>query len=483
MSTVIALSWSPPGLAKNKRCVLAVLTSNLVLSFWASRSDPSVVASWERVLVVNNSVWNSCIRNGRFDGASDSTDPSLRRSLRIRSVAWAPLLQRKHESDYTRITSVPTLYFLAVTTDDHSVLFLSVSSPYGDDSTYWDARIVRQHIFANDKQQESLYCRGSLLGAALQIKRFIDVVTWGIWIQSNDFAEISINFQKDNANIARARFYSSFEIPPRTMLSAASRSSSTNTFIHYHDNLDIDSQDLPHSTLSIQALQLRAKTDRQNDYGDLTVIKFWGLVIFEKYAAICVTFHPGDMVDYLLASEERATILFSVCGTSRVITENEIFPWESDPNRSETLSTQIAILDAILDLEMQSKMTLGELSDKIIYAAACACMLLWDSKRMQRLLLIKNMLERLEQRIDVDLGSEINVCSQFLVSPHLTIEDVAAILGEATEARSKDDPYTANNIFGVCSICATPVNWQSLSEATCSQGHRFGASSPSEVLL
>ena len=483
MSTVIALAWSPRGLAKNKRCVLAVLTSNLVLSLWASNSDPSVVASWERVLVVNNGVWNSYIHKGMFNATLASTDPILRRSLRIRSTAWAPLLQRNREHDQTKITCLSAWYFLAVTTDNNSILFLLVSSPHIDHPINWDARIVRQHNFAIGQRQELLYRHGSLLSAALDTKSFIDRVSWSEWIQFENFAEISIHFQNDNANIAYAKFRVSFEFSPATTLSKFSTSPSTKSFIYYYDNLDISSQDLPRSTLHKQALQLRTKIDRQNDYGDLTMIKFWGLAAHMNYVAICVTFHPGDMVDYLLASEERATILFSLSGTNCLITEDENFPWESDSSTGKTAGTQIAILETILDLETQSRLTLGGLSDKMMYAAACASMLLWDTQRVQRLSRVKNVLERLEQRINVDLGSEVNVCSQFSVSPDLTMEDVAAILGEATGARSEDDVATAKNIFSVCSICASLINWQSLSEATCSRGHCFSASSHSEFLF
>ena len=483
ISTVIALSWSPPSLGKNKRCVLAVLTSNLVLSLWASNSDPSVASSWERVFVVNNGIWDSYIRKGIFDGASEFTEPVLRRALRIRSAAWAPLLQRAQEYDKTRTTNVSTLYFLAVTTDDNSILFLLVSSPHVNDSIYWDAKIVRQHIFAKFQRQESLYHHDSLLSAALETKSFIDRVSLSAWIQFENVVETSIDFRKDNATIAQAKFYVSLGFPLRTMLCKVSTSPSTKPFIQHYDDLNIDSQDLPRSTLHKQALQLRTETDRRNDYGGLTTIKFWGLATHMNYAAICVTFHPGDMIDYLLASEERATILFSVCGTNGVTTEIETFTWESDCSTYKTADTQRAILDSILDLETQSRLTLEGLSDRIIYAAACASMLLWDPQRVQRLRLVKDVLERLEQRLNIDLGSEINVCSQFSVSPDLTMEDVVGILGEATEARSKDDVDILSNVLGVCSICASPVNWQSLSEARCSRGHCFGVSSLPQIPL
>ena len=50
---VIALAWSPSGLAARHRCVLAVLTSNYLLSIWGPGSDPTRAKEWQRLQVIN----------------------------------------------------------------------------------------------------------------------------------------------------------------------------------------------------------------------------------------------------------------------------------------------------------------------------------------------------------------------------------------------------------------------------------------------
>ena len=512
MSNIVSLSWSPSGLAKNRRSVLAVLTSNLILSFWASTSDPSVVASWKRVLVVNNCIRESRELKSSLNDALTSTNTVLRQLLRIRSAAWAPLIQRKSRYDETTLTRLSDLYFVAVTTDDNSMLFLSVSSPYTDDSMCWDARVVRQYNFSDesslartllprgvieeepesevhrrqalsDWKQKYLYHRGSLLLAALQTKCFIDGVSWGAWFHAGAHAEIMINFQKDNANIGHAKFYISLDFPLRTSFSKPSIYSTAGPFTCKHENLNIESVDLPRSALHRKAHRLRAKYDRQNDYGGLTTIKFWGLATYENYAAICVTLHPGDMVDYLLASEERATILFGVLGTERLDAELETFKWERDSNTGDTTNTQRAILQTVFDLERQSKRESGGLSNRIVYAAACSSMLLWDNERTQRLSLALDVLDRLERKGDIDLGSEISACSQLLRTPNIEMEEAIAILEEATGARSREDLNNAVKVSSVCSICACAIHWRSLLEAACSQGHCFGVSFPPKLVV
>ena len=485
-SNVVTLSWSPPGLARNRRCVLTILTTNLILSFWASTSDPSVLASWERVYVVNTGVWQSSVRSNKLNCAPNPTPSFLRRLLRIRSVAWAPILHLKLDHDESRLKSGSGLYFLAVTNDNNSVLFLSVSSPYINESTSWGVRIVRQDNFEKERAESEHrppYPHGSLLYAALETQPLIDRVSWAVWSQIENLAEIYVTLEKDNVSIGHTNFYVLPGFPSRTSFSKPTISSIASPFSHQIEHLDMTSMSLPCSSLRKQALQLRAKYDGENDYGGLSFIKSWGLATHKNYAAICISVHPGDMVDNVLASEERSTILFSICGTESLTKELETFPWEGDLNTIEITGTQSAIIQTIIDIEGKSGLETGRLSDRIIYATACASMLLWDTERPQRLSHGKVLLERLGRRINIGFDSEINACSQLLKNPGIDTDEAVAIVGEATGSRTEEELAVTANVFDVCSICARPVNWQSLFDATCSEGHHFGASSSARPRL
>ena len=73
-STVSAISWSPPGLGKHRRSLLAVLTTNHVLSLWGTNGEPN---QWKRVAIINSSIRRHL-----------STDSRPR--LRIQTFAWSP---------------------------------------------------------------------------------------------------------------------------------------------------------------------------------------------------------------------------------------------------------------------------------------------------------------------------------------------------------------------------------------------------------
>ena len=179
-STVTWLAWSPPGLAKHKRSVLAILTSNHMVSLWASNSDMTVPESWERVSIVNHAV-NSALREEKCRvGFSNGSDLRLKR---IRSAAWAPLLDIKcacrspltaaavgtsdksdrdavhgmsgddwsRDEDVERPASSPDarlspgtpLQLLAVSNDCGGFYIMKVSSPSIGGPKVWEVRIVK----------------------------------------------------------------------------------------------------------------------------------------------------------------------------------------------------------------------------------------------------------------------------------------------------------------------------------------------------
>lgn len=158
-SHVVALKWSPPGLAKHGRCALAVLTSNFILSIWEPTTNPADAKCWKRVLIINDALEEYYAP--RLDVAE-----SLRTEKRIRAIAWADTLygagqesnvsrqqQGMHQKSGERrietkaIHGKPMGYFLAVTNHSRKLAFLRVSSPflrgsYGSSARAWSAEVV-----------------------------------------------------------------------------------------------------------------------------------------------------------------------------------------------------------------------------------------------------------------------------------------------------------------------------------------------------
>ena len=214
-STIISLAWSAPGLAKNKRSVLAVLTSNLLLSFWASVSEPRLNASWRRVFIVNSGIKQSWERRCLLVNRVPYVGTPLLYKMRIRSFAWSPRLLIGTEKE-NRLQK--ECFFLGVANDEDELLCLLISSPFLSDSRSWDCYIIKvisvdhaEHLAdelvpneglstASQEVQRSSQVltntegervrktvtnartiQPSLLKNAMEKKAFIDHITWGPW--------------------------------------------------------------------------------------------------------------------------------------------------------------------------------------------------------------------------------------------------------------------------------------------------------------
>ena len=81
-SIVTALAWSAPGLATHGRCVLAVSTSNLLVSLWESSTNPADPRSWQRSCILNHAIPEHWLK------VHGEELLSIRQS-RIRAVTWS----------------------------------------------------------------------------------------------------------------------------------------------------------------------------------------------------------------------------------------------------------------------------------------------------------------------------------------------------------------------------------------------------------
>ncbi|GAB7355411.1 hypothetical protein MBLNU459_g5928t1 [Dothideomycetes sp. NU459] len=145
--SVTALDWSPPGLAKHKRCVLAVLTSNHVLSLWECTGRLEDAADWERVVVVNHALQAYNIANDQSIAQEPQHDKSERLKIkqRIRSFAWSHAPPSEFTADISGACHTLGHPYLAVSTESGQVHVLRVLSPYDiltPDVTEWTLSVV-----------------------------------------------------------------------------------------------------------------------------------------------------------------------------------------------------------------------------------------------------------------------------------------------------------------------------------------------------
>lgn len=192
LSTVTALRWSAPGLGKHRRSVLAVLTSNLVLSIWESKSDPRVQESWERALVINHSLRAYFSSHDDHTTTSDVRKGSLRQRTRIRAFVWAEPLRWEGTRGHPSYHSKWGIFLLAVTNENGEIIILRIVSPYSTElgksgkwgsAVWWHGKAVPS---ADAESPPARPVQPSLLNAIMSGKRFIRELAWGSWIGAND---------------------------------------------------------------------------------------------------------------------------------------------------------------------------------------------------------------------------------------------------------------------------------------------------------
>ncbi|KAF1931738.1 uncharacterized protein M421DRAFT_417498 [Didymella exigua CBS 183.55] len=185
-SVPIAISWSPPGLAKHRRCALAVLTSNLVLSIWSAEGKLNEESSWNRRLLINNALTEYFSKNttAQTSSISVSAEEQLRLRSRVRAMAWAPSLPSGCNTMGTQVSY--ERQYLAVSNDDNQVVFMVVDSPTSTlgSSRTWKAEVLADASLIPD--QATTFTDPELFEDMVQQQRFIPHVAWSPWIRQDD---------------------------------------------------------------------------------------------------------------------------------------------------------------------------------------------------------------------------------------------------------------------------------------------------------
>lgn len=192
LSTVVGVTWSPPGLAKYRRSVLAVLTTNMVLSLYALSGTSG---KWSRIAVVNQALehfFRENIENNtlttRFQSffRRDAEDkPPRTRKTNIRTFSWTPPLKVPTKNQlYPGPESRWGVPLLAVANDDNDLVFLQVQQPKSqkDSSESLDVEAVSSiHLPASTDNGRVLQ-PGSILSSALRTQARMSFLTCGPWI-------------------------------------------------------------------------------------------------------------------------------------------------------------------------------------------------------------------------------------------------------------------------------------------------------------
>jgi Transcription factor IIIC subunit delta N-term len=438
LSLIIGLAWSPPGIGSHRRSVLAVLTSNHVLSLWESNGT---IGEWTRVFVVNQSLGD------HFGRADEAGKGVCRDKRRIRKFAWSPPYRLFQAGDGRIWTSKWGSFYLAVADDAEAVTILRISKWKRRDSMEWDAEQTCHIDLPAVSANGNAPLAASLFQRAMMSKSPISSLSW-----SNVEESSSVSF----IQVARRGRRDIIEVQASLATQEGSIDQLEQSLGLNAIHLEYTRQQNGHRDLHIKEFPEKPNLDKKieearNEFdsnhsldGNARVRK-WGFASRDSQDAACITIHPSDMVEYTIPSMEKCTLLFapsaSLLGSSlplKMITANP-----TDVLRTITGWILSVASDVPLTLAIDRQL-LG------IYASYAAQ---FDNEeiKLQSQLAFSRLRETSESQLDPD---------------EMEVDETVP-----------DDSLTSSDIE-TCLICEAlvPFDEKNLSTARCETGHPYSKS-------
>ncbi|KAH7410309.1 transcription factor IIIC subunit delta N-term-domain-containing protein [Phaeosphaeria sp. MPI-PUGE-AT-0046c] len=187
-SAPIAIAWSPPGIAKHRRCALAALTANLILSIWSADDKQDEGKSWDRRVIVNVALttYFSTITADELSGVEEDPNEGMRLRTRIRAFTWAPALPTSQSSSSlgSRLSYGPHL--MAVCNDDNQLALVVIKSPASTNGAEvgWSTEVLA-HISLTPNPRSNVTTSASF-DDRLKQQRHISHVAWSPWVLQDD---------------------------------------------------------------------------------------------------------------------------------------------------------------------------------------------------------------------------------------------------------------------------------------------------------
>lgn len=208
-SAPIAIAWSPPGLAKHRRCALAALTANLVLSIWSADGKPKEASDWARRLIVNNALTDYFMGNEKeeISQITSSFEETMRLKTRVRTFAWAPALPISVTAHTLGSRLSFGQHMMAVCNDNNQLVIAVVDSPTstcGADRN-WSAEVLTHVTLTPDS--ESIFSEPAYFEDMMKQQKHISHVSWSPWIIRGDWYHSIIVYATNDDVRARVITY------------------------------------------------------------------------------------------------------------------------------------------------------------------------------------------------------------------------------------------------------------------------------------
>jgi hypothetical protein len=208
-SASLAIAWSLPGLAKHRRCALAALTANLVLSIWSAEGKQQEASSWDRRLIVNNALAEYFSSRTTDDSShvTSGVGEQMRLRTRVRAFTWAPALPNSHPSSTLGSQLSYSRHMIALCNDDNQLALVEIESPTSSQGSNqgWTAKVLTHGSI--DLTADSMFSAPSFFADILKQQRHISHVSWSPWIRRGDVYHSIIAYSTNEDVRARTVTY------------------------------------------------------------------------------------------------------------------------------------------------------------------------------------------------------------------------------------------------------------------------------------
>ena len=444
-SHVAAIEWSPSGLGLYRRSVLAILTSNLILSFWETNGK---LGEWKRTCLVNHHVQQ----------AVPPTDSDhVRLQHRVRSFTWLPPTPEF-------VQSHRNLHLLMIADDTYSISIYAVRktmSAYG----HWAFGLwARFPMHLGQSSSHNVIPKSSLRATLLSSSKVTRLESTE-WFTANE---------KGDESAAAAAAYLKVKVSfggmtqNRYLLvslhSLAEEPSEAGALDHgvrvsIEESQTVDRPAFTQSpSLDLFESSLRGPRsdfDDEYDLGGRVLIRHWGTAYFpdRTKAAACVSLHPSEMIESCLPSRQRTTLVFTILRPSVVPNvQNDMEVYENILNFIAGLSS------TSLKTNLDAKILANAIGLIGLHSLNSPRLVQWEAsaRTSLQLMVMKSSLHSHVQSLEEAIVTQ-------RVSPDQSLTEVAT--GHKFQIESAGQE--------VCEVCEAPIPFASEISATCAQNHYF----------
>ncbi|KAI1629257.1 transcription factor IIIC subunit delta N-term-domain-containing protein [Exophiala viscosa] len=295
-STIVSLAWSPPGVGLHRRSVLAVLTSNLVLSIWETDGR---LGMWKR----------TCIVNQHLPAHVNRQDSSqARRQKRIRAFCWLPSVASAASPLWS-----PT--FLVVADDTGTIFIFRVWKNKNGVYGHWSFEMVAQHAIGTvDTQSPLAMVRLSLRSIIPHSSPVSKLEIVGTGANGEILSkELLLQVSRYRDTLPQT-FAVNIEEPTQGKAADPRGNTFKVSITEFTSGGRCPNSRRPSESIFEVAIQKpRSDFDDKFSLGGRIRLRYYGTSYSpdKSQAAACISLHPADMIEYGIPSTQHTKVVFA----------------------------------------------------------------------------------------------------------------------------------------------------------------------------